>query len=42
MSSDQPYYECQGCLKRYRTDDHGRRCPGCGGYLRNLAVPRNE
>ncbi|WP_254542975.1 rubrerythrin-like domain-containing protein [Halomarina pelagica] len=37
-----PYYECMDCQARYETAKHGRLCRKCGGYLRNLAVPRNE
>jgi len=41
-SSDEPYYECLDCGVRYTTDEHGRLCPECGGYLKNIAVPRQE
>ncbi|MFC7155931.1 rubrerythrin-like domain-containing protein [Halomarina halobia] len=37
-----PYYECMDCQARYDTAEGGRLCRRCGGYLRNLAVPRNE
>jgi rRNA maturation endonuclease Nob1 len=33
-------YECVVCNRHFRTDDHLASCEGCGGDLRNIAVPR--
>lgn len=41
-SRDEPYYECLDCCTRYRSDEQGRVCPDCGGYLKNIAVTRQE
>lgn len=40
--SDDPYYECLDCSERYTSAVESRYCPECGGYLRNIAVSRQE
>lgn len=37
-----PYYECIECAKRVRSIESGRLCPDCGGYLKNIGVPRQQ
>lgn len=37
-----PYYECIDCGRRVRGDVTSRLCSECGGYLRNIGVPRQQ
>jgi hypothetical protein len=37
-----PYYECLHCQRRVTEEIDHRGCPDCGGYLRDLTVPRQE
>ena len=39
--ADEMLYECMDCGNRTTDVSHGRLCT-CGGYLRNLSVPRME
>ncbi|MFC6961694.1 rubrerythrin-like domain-containing protein [Halocatena marina] len=41
-SKSKPYYECVDCGKRVMTDEDGRLCSRCGGYLQNIGVPRQQ
>jgi Zn finger protein HypA/HybF involved in hydrogenase expression len=36
------YYECNDCQERTVTDEYLDSCPGCGGNVTNIAVPRER
>lgn len=38
---DEPLFECFDCGRR-ETDPDGRLCEDCGGYMRNIAVARDQ
>jgi hypothetical protein len=40
-AGNEALYECLGCGKRVDSVEDGRLCE-CGGYLRNISVPRLE
>jgi len=40
-ASTDAWYECLDCGKRVDSVEDGRLCE-CGGYLRNIGVPRQE
>jgi rRNA maturation endonuclease Nob1 len=38
-TAEEPLYECMDCGSRL-SGGTGGRCEGCGGTLKNIAVPR--
>jgi len=37
---ERSYYECRGCGSRQSATRMPESCPECGGFVRNIAVPR--